>query len=98
MFMDVAPAILIFTKIFLPIVTQIGVDPVHNGLSSIMNLWRRLHHATSRYRPLRRASVAKVTVEKMLKPMIPFYLVIIAILFLITYLPQLVMWLPKLAN
>ncbi|MGC3625464.1 TRAP transporter large permease subunit, partial [Enterococcus faecium] len=38
MFMDVAPAILIFTPIFLPIVTSVGVDPVHYGLFSIMIL------------------------------------------------------------
>lgn len=98
MFMDVAPAILIFTPIFLPIVTQIGIDPVHYGLFSIMNLCVGSITPPVGTGLYVGASVANVKVEKMLKPMIPFYIVILLVLFAITYFPQLIMWLPNMAG
>ena len=98
MFMDVAPAILIFTPIFLPIVTQIGIDPVHYGLFSIMNLCLGSITPPVGTGLYVGASVANVKVEKMLKPMIPFYIVILLVLFAITYFPQLIMWLPNMAG
>lgn len=98
MFMDVAPAILIFTPIFLPIVTSIGIDPVHFGLFSIMNLCVGSITPPVGTGLYVGASVANVKVEKMIKPMIPFYVVILITLFAITYFPQLVMWLPNLAK
>lgn len=98
MFMDVAPAILIFTPIFLPIVTSIGIDPVHYGLFSIMNLCVGSITPPVGTGLYVGASVAKVKVESLLKPMIPFYVIILIVLFAITYFPQLVMWLPNLAG
>ncbi|MDE1550026.1 TRAP transporter large permease [Jeotgalibaca caeni] len=98
MFMDVAPAILIFTPIFLPIVTQIGIDPVHYGLFSIMNLCVGSITPPVGTGLYVGASVANVKVEKMFKPMIPFYIVILLVLFAITYFPQLIMWLPNMAG
>ena len=98
MFMDVAPAILIFTPIFLPIVTSIGVDPVHYGLFSIMNLCVGSITPPVGTGLYVGASIGKVKVEKMIKPMMPFYAVIILVLFLITYFPGLVMWLPNLVG
>lgn len=98
MFMDVAPAILIFTPIFLPIVTNVGVDPLHYGLFSIMNL------CVGSITPLVGtglyvgASVGGVKAEAMLKPMLPFYGITLVVLFLITYFPELVMWLPNMLN
>ncbi|MGX7419135.1 TRAP transporter large permease [Carnobacterium gallinarum] len=96
MFMDVAPAILIFTPIFLPIVTSVGVDPVHYGLFSIMNLCVGSITPPVGTGLYVGASVGKVKVEQMLKPMLPFYGVILFVLFLITYFPAIVMWLPNL--
>lgn len=98
MFMDVAPAILIFTPIFLPIVTSIGIDPVHYGLFSIMNLCVGSITPPVGTGLYVGASVGNVKVERMIKPMIPFYVVILVVLFAITYFPQLVMWLPNLAK
>lgn len=98
MFMDVGLAILIFTPIFLPVVTSVGVDPVHFGLFAIMNLCVGSITPPVGTGLYVGASVGGVKAEQMLKPLIPFYGAILVILFLITYFPQLVMWLPALAG
>ncbi|MET1239170.1 TRAP transporter large permease [Enterococcus faecalis] len=98
MFMDVGPAILIFTPIFLPIVMNVGVDPVHFGLFAIMNLCVGSITPPVGTGLYVGASVGGVKAEQMLKPLVPFYLVILAILLLITYVPELVMWLPNLIS
>ncbi|HAQ0385537.1 TPA: TRAP transporter large permease [Enterococcus faecium] len=98
MFMDVAPAILIFTPIFLPIVTSVGVDPVHYGLFSIMNLCVGSITPPVGTGLYVGASVGGVKAEAMLKPLLPFYGVILVVLFLITYFPQIVMWLPNMLS
>lgn len=95
MFMDVAPAILIFTPIFLPIVTSVGIDPVHYGLFSIMNLCVGSITPPVGTGLYVGASVGGVKAESMLKPMLPFYAITLVVLFLITYFPELVMWLPN---
>lgn len=96
MFMDVAPAIMIFTPIFLPIVTSVGIDPVHYGLFSIMNLCVGSITPPVGTGLYVGASVGGVKAESMIKPLLPFYGVILGVLLLITYFPQLVMWLPNL--
>lgn len=98
MFMDVGPAIMIFTPIFLPVVTSVGVDPVHFGLFAIMNLCVGSITPPVGSGLYVGASVGGVKAEKMLKPLVPFYIAILAVLFLITYFPQIVMWLPNLAS
>ncbi|WP_417869029.1 TRAP transporter large permease [Vibrio furnissii] len=95
-FMDIGPAILIFTPIRLPIVQKIGVDPVHFGILMVYNL------AIGTITPpvgsglYVGASVGQVKVENLIKPLIPFYVSIVAVLLLITYIPQLTLFLPKL--
>ncbi|MBL1225124.1 TRAP transporter large permease [Enterococcus sp. BWR-S5] len=98
MFMDVGPAIMIFTPIFLPVVTSVGVDPVHFGLFAIMNLCVGSITPPVGSGLYVGASVGGVKAEQMLKPLVPFYIAILAVLFLITYFPQIVMWLPNLAS
>lgn len=98
MFMDVGPAILIFTPILLPIVTSFGVDPVHFGLFAIMNLC-----AGSITPPVGTglyvgASVGKIKPEQAIIPLLPFFAATLIILILITYFPSIVMWLPNLAG
>lgn len=95
-FMDIGPAILIFTPILLPIMTRLGVDPVHFGIIMIYNL------AIGTITPpvgsglYVGASVGKVKVEEVLKPLMPFYIAIIVVLLLITYLPEVTLFLPRL--
>lgn len=98
MFMDVGPAIMIFTPIFLPVVTSVGVDPVHFGLFAIMNLCVGSITPPVGSGLYVGASVGGVKAEKMLRPLVPFYIAILLVLLAITYFPQLVMWLPNLAS
>ncbi|EKF1111367.1 TRAP transporter large permease [Salmonella enterica] len=93
-FMDIGPAILIFTPILLPIMAKLGVDPVHFGIIMIYNL------AIGTITPpvgsglYVGASVGKVKVEEVIKPLLPFYGAII--LLLITYIPEITLFLPRL--
>lgn len=95
-FMDIGPAILIFTPILLPIVKQVGVDPVHFGILMVYNL------AIGTITPpvgsglYVGASVGKVKVEDVIKPLVPFYIAIFIVLIFITYAPNITLFLPKL--
>ncbi|ECG7808907.1 TRAP transporter large permease [Salmonella enterica] len=95
-FMDIGPAILIFTPILLPIMAKLGVYPVHFGIIMIYNL------AIGTITPpvgsglYVGASVGKVKVEEVIKPLLPFYGAIIGVLLLITYIPEITLFLPRL--
>ncbi|WP_066057739.1 TRAP transporter large permease [Robertmurraya korlensis] len=95
-FMDVAPAILIFTPIFLPIATSIGVHPVHFAMFFIFNLCVGSITPPVGTGLFVGASVAKVKIEEVLKPLLPFYAAIFVLLMLITYVPQISLFLPNL--
>ncbi len=96
-FMDMTPAILIFTPIFLPIVTQqLGLDPIHFGIILIMNLSIGLCTPPVGSVLFIGCSVANVKISDVIKPLIPLYIAMILILLLITFIPDLSMWLPKL--
>jgi tripartite ATP-independent transporter DctM subunit len=95
-FMDIGPAILIFTPILLPIATQMDVDPVHFGVIMIFNLSIGTITPPVGSGLFVGASVAQVKVESLIKPLLPFYLAIILVLFVVTYIPQLTLFLPQL--
>ena len=95
-FMDITPAVLIFTPIFLPIVTSFGMDPIHFGIMLVMNL--SIGNITP---PVGSAlfvgaSVAKLDLEDVIKPLIPFYVAILITLMLVTYIPEISLLLPRL--
>ncbi|MGL5316207.1 MAG: TRAP transporter large permease [Cetobacterium sp.] len=92
-FMDIAPAILIFTPIFLPIAKSIGMDPVHFGVVFVYNLCIGTITPPVGTGLFIGSNIAKVNVEDVLKPLMPFYLAIIGILFLITFVPQITLFL-----
>lgn len=94
-FMDITPAVLIFTPIFLPIATSFGMDPIHFGIMLILNL--SIGNITP---PVGSAlfvgaSVANLDLEDVIKPLIPFYIVIIVVLLLVTFVPEISMFLPR---
>ena len=94
-FMDMTPAVLIFTPIFLPIVTgQLGVDPVHFGIVLIVNLCVGLCTPPVGTVLFIGCSVANVKIEAVTRPLIPFFLAMIVVLLLITYVPAISLWLP----
>lgn len=95
-FMDITPAILIFTPIFLPVVQSFGIDPVHFGIIMVLNLCIGLCTPPVGNLLFVGASVANISFQKILKPMLPLYAVMLLVLVLIMLFPQLSLWLPGL--
>jgi tripartite ATP-independent transporter DctM subunit len=95
-FMDPTPAILIFTPIFLPIALSFGMDPVHFGIMVVFNL--SIGTITPPVGPVLfvGARVAKLKMEQVIKPLLPFFAVTVVVLLLVTYIPQLSLWIPEL--
>ncbi|MFD3000667.1 TRAP transporter large permease [Pontibacter toksunensis] len=94
-FMDMTPAVLIFTPIFLPVVTALGVDPVHFGIIMVLNLCIGLCTPPVGAVLFVGCGVADISISKVIKPLVPLFLAMIAALLLITYVPELSLWLPR---
>ena len=96
-FMDMTPAVLIFTPIFLPIVSaQLGMDPIHFGIIMVLNLSVGLCTPPVGSVLFIGCSVANLKIEQVIKPLIPMFIVMIVVLMLVTYIPSLSLWLPNL--
>ncbi len=96
-FMDMTPAVLIFTPIFLPVVTtQLGMDPIHFGIIMVLNLCVGLCTPPVGSVLFIGCSVTGIKIEKVIKPLIPIFVAMIVVLLLVTYLPKLSLWLPNL--
>ena len=95
-FMDMTPAVLIFTPIFLPIVTELGVDPVHFGIIMIVNLCIGLCTPPVGSGLFIGVQVAGTTLEKVIGPLIPFFIAMILGLIVISLWPEFSLWLPRL--
>lgn len=95
-FMDMTPAVLIFTPIFLPVVEALGVDPVHFGIMMVMNLCVGLCTPPVGSVLFIGVSVANSTIEKVIKPLLPLYVAMFIVLLLVTFIPQISLWLPAL--
>ena len=95
-FMDMTPAVLIFTPIFLPVVTNLGLDPVHFGIIMVLNLCIGLCTPPVGSVLFVGVGIANTTIEKVIKPLFPLFIAMIIALFLVTYIPQLSLWLPSL--
>ena len=96
-FMDMTPAVLIFTPIFLPIaVTQLGMDPIHFGIMMVLNLSVGLCTPPVGSVLFIGCSVAGIKIEKVVRPLLPMFVVMIVVLLLVAYIPELSLWLPSL--
>ncbi|MEZ4811150.1 MAG: TRAP transporter large permease [Allomuricauda sp.] len=95
-FMDMTPAVLIFTPIFLPVVTKLGIDPVHFGIIMILNLCIGLCTPPVGSVLFVGVSIAKTSIERVIRPLLPLFLAMVIALFLVTYIPALSLWLPSL--
>ncbi|AAU37303.1 TRAP transporter large permease [Basfia succiniciproducens] len=95
-FMDMTPAVLIFTPIFLPIVKELGMDPVHFGIMMIFNLCIGLCTPPVGSALFVGCSVSGVKLQDLIKPMLPFFAVLVITLLMVTYIPQLSLFLPGL--
>jgi len=95
-FMDITPAVLIFTPIFLPVVKSIGMDPIHFGIVMVLNLCIGLCTPPVGSVLFIGVGVAKTSIQKVIKPLLPLFFMMILVLILITYVPWLSLWLPGL--
>ena len=94
--MDMAPIILIATPILLPIATSIGIHPIQFGIMVILNCGIGLLTPPVGSVLFIGSAVAKLPMEKVVKATLPFYLCMIITLLLITFIPQISLWLPTL--
>jgi TRAP-type C4-dicarboxylate transport system permease large subunit len=96
-FMDMTPAVLIFTPIFLPVVTtQLGLSPIHFGIVMVLNLSIGLCTPPVGSVLFIGCSVAKIPISSVIKPLVPLFIAMVVVLLLVTYIPQLSLWLPGL--
>jgi len=93
-FMDPTPAILIFVPIFLPIVSEFGVDPIHFGTMVVYNLSVGVITPPVGNVLFVGARVAGLRIEPVVSKLWPFLIAIILGLFIVVFLPQLSLWLP----
>ena len=95
-FMDITPAVLIFTPIFLPVVMELGMDPVHFGIVLVLNLCIGLCTPPVGTILFVGSGVANISVSQVVKPLLPFLAIMIFVLLLILYIPEITMILPNL--
>ena len=95
-FMDMTPAVLIFTPIFLPVVKSLGIDPIQFGIIMVLNLCIGLCTPPVGSVLFVGIGIAKTSIEKVIKPLLPLFAAMVVVLILITFFPQLTLWLPNL--
>jgi tripartite ATP-independent transporter DctM subunit len=94
-FMDMTPAVLIFTPIFLPVVTKLGVDPVHFGIMMVTNLCIGLCTPPVGSVLFIGVGIAKISIQQVIKPLLPLFFAMIVGLALIMIFPEITLWLPR---
>ena len=94
-FMDMAPLIVITTPILLPVMAQLGVDPVHFGIILLLNLAIGLCTPPVGSTLFVGCAIGGITIERATRGLMPFYLAMLAILLLVTFVPALSLWLPR---
>ena len=93
--MDMAPLILILTPVLLPVAKAIGIDPVHFGMIMMVNLGIGLITPPVGAVLFVGSAVAKLRIEEVVRAMGPFFVILLAVLILVTYLPAISLWLPR---
>ena len=93
--LDPVPALLIFVPIFLPIAESYGVDPVHFGIMMVFNLSIAVISPPSAPVLFVGTQVAKVRLEPVIAKLTPFLIVLIVMLFVVVFVPEISLWLPR---
>jgi tripartite ATP-independent transporter DctM subunit len=96
--MDMAPLILILTPMLLPVMTTLGVDPVHFGMVMMINLGVGLITPPVGSVLFVGSAVANLSIEKVTRVMLPFYVGLLLVLIAVTYIPEISLWLPRVAG
>jgi len=94
-FMDMTPAVLIFTPIFLPIVKTLGIDPIQFGIMMVLNLCIGLCTPPVGSVLFVGIGIANTSIERVIKPLLPLFIAMIIALVFITLFPAITLWLPK---
>ncbi|MFH1943610.1 MAG: TRAP transporter large permease [bacterium] len=95
-FMDMTPAVLIFTPIFLPVVVRLGLTPLHFGIIIVLNLCIGLCTPPVGSVLFVGCGIGKTPITRVARAMLPFFAVMILVLMLITYIPSITLFLPRL--
>jgi tripartite ATP-independent transporter DctM subunit len=95
-FMDLAPMLLICTPIFLPVIKTFGIDPVHFGIIMILNLGIGLLTPPVGPTMVVGCAIGRVSMEAVSRSILIFYIPMLIVLILVTYIPALSLWLPRL--
>ncbi|NBC97627.1 TRAP transporter large permease subunit [Atlantibacter hermannii] len=93
--MDMAPLILILTPVLLPVTNMLGIDPVHFGMIMMVNLGIGLVTPPVGSVLFVASAVSKRKIEEVVRAMLPFYGMLLIVLGLVTYVPAISLWLPK---
>ncbi len=93
-FMAAAPVIIMLTPILLPVASLVGIDPIHLGVVMVLNLMVGLITPPVGLCLFVVADIADLPVVRLIRALLPFFLPLISVLLLITYVPELVMYLP----
>lgn len=94
-FMDMTPAVLIFTPIFLPVAVELGMSPLHFGIMMVLNLCIGLCTPPVGSILFVGCAIAKTSISQIVRPMIPMYIAMFLALLVVTYVPELSEFLPK---
>ena len=94
-FMDMTPAVLIFTPIFLPVAVQLGMSPLHFGIMIVLNLSIGLCTPPVGTVLFVSCAIARTTIDKIIRPLLPMYAAMIIALLLVTYIPGISESLPR---
>ncbi|SFE21392.1 TRAP transporter, DctM subunit [Lentibacillus persicus] len=98
MFMDMGVLILLVTPILLPVATEIGIDPIHFGVIMVLTLGIGLCTPPVGTSLFVGCAIGELPIEKSIKALLPFYFVMIMAVLIITFIPEISLWLPSVIN
>lgn len=93
MFIETSASIVVLAPLLLPVAVQFGIDPVHFGVIMIVNLALGMITPPLGVNLFAACSIAKISLERLMKPLIPLVIVVLLCLMLITYIPEISLWL-----
>ena len=94
-FLDMTPAVLIFTPIFLPIAVDLGMSPLHFGIMLVLNLCIGLCSPPVGSLLFVSSAIGKTSIGAIIRPLLPMYFAMFAVLMVVAYVPAVSEWLPR---
>lgn len=92
MFVETSASIVVLAPLLLPVAMQFGIDPAHFGIIMVVNLALGMVTPPFGVNLFAACSVAGISLEKLIRPLVPFVLVVVACLMLISYVPEVSLW------